>query len=736
MTRGVDLVVQGAEKRDAGRGIARLSNATMQTLGVLSGDTIVVEGDRETVAKVWPGGEDGAVKIDAGTRQNATVKIGDTVAIRGREVDEADSVLVSLPDAPEVNNADLADYVKRRLLQRPIQVGDTVSLSDTGVEAKIESTDPETTVSVTDETRVTVRTGSRKLKSSQGGTGGRRTGDARSESSSGGTESVEDVLGGRSSRPTADGPKTDVTYEDIGGLDEELELIREMVELPLSEPDLFRRLGVDPPRGVLLHGPPGTGKTLIAKAVANEVSASFFDISGPEIVSKYKGDSEERIREKFAEARQNSPAILFIDEIDSIAGARDDDADMENRVVAQLLTELDGLTGREEVIVIGATNRVDAIDPALRRGGRFDREIEIGVPNEEGRREILDVHTLGMPLDDDVDLDRLAERTHGFVGADVRTLSTEAAMSALRRYRHERDEDPDTPLTVSRSDFEAAMAAVDPSAMREYVVETPPTNFDDVGGLDEAKATLRESVIWPLSYENLFEATNTNPPTGILLYGPPGTGKTLLARAIAGESGVNFIHVAGPELIDKYVGESEKAVREVFDRARQTAPTIIFFDEVDAIAAARGGEQDVTERVVSQLLTELDGLASNPNLVVLAATNRYEAIDPALLRPGRFESHVEVPLPDEGARRLILSVHTEGKPLAESIDLDVLAAETEGYSGADLEALVRQASLFAIRGLATDIGPEAANERADEIRIGREHFEDARSKVEPPGSGR
>ncbi|MWG33943.1 AAA family ATPase [Halomarina oriensis] len=741
MTRGVDLAVQGAEKRDAGRGIARLSNATMQTLGVLSGDTIVVEGARDTVAKVWPGGEDGVLKIDAGTRQNASVKIGDTVTVREQDVDEADSVMVSLPNTPEVTNADLADYVKRTLLQRPIQIGDTVALNDSGTEARVESTSPETTVQVVDDTRVTVQTGSRQLKSSQGSSGGRRgdsgrSGGRQSGSSTGGSESVEEALGGQGARPTTGGPKTDVAYEDIGGLDEELELIREMVELPLSEPDLFRRLGVDPPRGVLLHGPPGTGKTLIAKAVANEVSANFFTISGPEVVSKYKGDSEEKIREKFAEARQNSPAILFIDEIDSIAGERDDDADMENRVVAQLLTELDGMSGREEVIVIGATNRVDSIDPALRRGGRFDREIEIGVPNEEGRREILDVHTLGMPIDDDVDLDRLAERTHGFVGADIRTLSTEAAMSALRRYRHERESDPDTPLTVSRSDFEAAMAAVDPSAMREYVVETTNTTFEDVGGLDEAKATLRESVIWPLSYENLFEATNTNPPTGILLYGPPGTGKTLLARAIAGESGVNFIHVAGPELIDKYVGESEKAVREVFDRARQTAPTIVFFDEVDAIAAARGGEQDVTERVVSQLLTELDGLASNPNLVVLAATNRYEAIDPALLRPGRFESHVEVPLPDEEARRLILSVHTEGKPLDEDIDIDELAAETEGYSGADLEALVRQASLFAIRAMATDVGPEAANERADEIRIGREHFEDARSKVEPPGSGR
>jgi transitional endoplasmic reticulum ATPase len=517
--------------------------------------------------------------------------------------------------------------------------------------------------------------------------------------------------------PSPEDADIDVSYEDIGGLDEELDLIREMIEVPLSEPERFRRLGIDPPSGVLLHGPPGTGKTLIARAVANEVDAYFDTISGPEIVSKYKGESEERLREAFEQAEANAPAILFIDEIDSIAGARDEDADMENRVVAQLLTLMDGLEDRGRVVVIGATNRVDTIDEALRRGGRFDREIEIGVPDEGGRREILDVHTREMPMTDDVDLDRVAGRTHGFVGADLQSLTTEAAMNALRREK----EDPD----VSREDYDAALAAVDPSAMREYVAESPAVTFDDVGGLEGAKETLTEAVQWPLVYGPLFDAAKTDPPTGVLLYGPPGTGKTLLARAVAGESGVNFVHVNGPELLDRYVGESEKAVREVFDRARQTAPSIVFLDEIDAIAGQRGETHEVTERVVSQLLTELDGVTDNPNLVVLAATNRREGLDDALLRPGRLEQHVEVPNPDEAARRKILEVHTEGKPLGDDVDLDHLAQAAEGRSGADIEALVRAASMRAIRDVADSASPEEANERAEDVVVGRKHFEDS-----------
>jgi transitional endoplasmic reticulum ATPase len=474
----------------------------------------------------------------------------------------------------------------------------------------------------------------------------------------------------------------------------------------------------------LLHGPPGTGKTLIARAVANEVDAHFVVINGPEIVSKYKGDSEERLRQKFEEATANQPAIVFIDELDSIGGSRDEDADMENRLVAQLLTLLDGLESRGQVVVIGATNRVDHIDQALRRGGRFDREIEIGAPSAEGRREILDVHTRGMPLTEDVDLDVFAARTHGHVGADLEALVKEAAMSALRD-RANREE-----LRVTRHDFETAMGVVEPSAMREYVAEAPGATFADVGGLEEAKQSLREAVMWPLQFDRLFQVTRTEPPSGVLLYGPPGTGKTLLARALAGESEVNFIHVNGPEVLDRYVGESEKAVRKIFDRARQAAPSIVFLDEIDAIAGRRGEGHEVTERVVSQLLTEMDGLEDNPNVMVLAATNRREVLDPALLRPGRLEAHVEVPLPDEAARRAILEVHAAGKPLGEGISIEALGAETTGYSGADLEALIREASMRAIREFAEAVGPAEANERAEEVRIGPEHFEAAKAAIE------
>jgi len=475
---------------------------------------------------------------------------------------------------------------------------------------------------------------------------------------------------------------------------------------------------------VLLYGPPGTGKTLIARAVANEVDAHFSVVSGPEVVSKYKGESEEQLRETFEAAERNAPAVVFIDELDSIAARRDEEADMENRVVAQLLTLLDGLDDRGQVVVVGATNRVDSIDPALRRGGRFDREIEIGAPDEQGRREVLEVHTRAMPLAADVDLDALAARTHGFVGADLQSLVTEAAMGALDR-AGERE------VEVTQAEFEAALAAVDPSAMREFVAETPETTFGDVGGLETAKDLLREAVEWPLDYGPLFEATATDPPAGVLLYGPPGTGKTLLARALAGESDVNFVHVAGPELLDRYVGESEKSVRELFDRARQASPAIVFFDELDAIAGQRGGrDEGVTDRIVSQLLTELDGLTETPNVMVLAATNRRDAIDPALLRPGRLEEHVEVPPPDREARRAILGVLTREKSLAEDVSLADLAAETEEYAGADLAALVRRASMRAIREVARDVPPEEAAAHADEVRLTAAHFAAARERVD------
>jgi transitional endoplasmic reticulum ATPase len=691
---GLELSVEGANKRDAGRGIARLPESARSRLGVLSGDPVIVEGDRRTVVKVWPADDDGQfVRVDADTRANAGVNIGDVVTVHNATVDDATSVTVQ-PAQPLPGNEAYEHTVRDRLVDRMVQADERVHVEGLGT-FLVRTTTPDGSVRVADDTRLTVLPYGGDESAS-------RTAEPNESSGEG---------------PSPEDADIDVSYEDIGGLDEELDLIREMIEVPLSEPERFRRLGIDPPSGVLLHGPPGTGKTLIARAVANEVDAYFDTISGPEIVSKYKGESEERLREAFEQAEANAPAILFIDEIDSIAGARDEDADMENRVVAQLLTLMDGLEDRGRVVVIGATNRVDTIDEALRRGGRFDREIEIGVPDEGGRREILDVHTREMPMTDDVDLDRVAGRTHGFVGADLQSLTTEAAMNALRREK----EDPD----VSREDYDAALAAVDPSAMREYVAESPAVTFDDVGGLEGAKETLTEAVQWPLVYGPLFDAAKTDPPTGVLLYGPPGTGKTLLARAVAGESGVNFVHVNGPELLDRYVGESEKAVREVFDRARQTAPSIVFLDEIDAIAGQRGETHEVTERVVSQLLTELDGVTDNPNLVVLAATNRREGLDDALLRPGRLEQHVEVPNPDEAARRKILEVHTEGKPLGDDVDLDHLAQAAEGRSGADIEALVRAASMRAIRDVADSASPEEANERAEDVVVGRKHFEDS-----------
>jgi transitional endoplasmic reticulum ATPase len=552
------------------------------------------------------------------------------------------------------------------------------------------------------------------------------------------SEGSETSSGNRPTKelPTADAEngaatRSRVSYEDIGGLDEQLDLIRETIELPLSEPEAFTRVGVEPPKGVLLHGPPGTGKTLIARAVASEVDAAFNHVLGPEIMSKYKGESEQELRDVFDRARTDAPTVIFFDELDSIAAEREDGGDVESRIVGQLLSLMDGLEARGDVVVIGATNRPDTLDPALRRGGRFDREIEIGVPDESGRREILEVHTRGVPLGDDVDLDRIAGRTHGFVGADLDTLVTEAAMAALRRAR--RAGDSLTDVTVTRADLEEAMAAVEPSAMREHVAEKPTEGFEAVGGLEEAKTTLRRTVEWPLEHGPLFEAAGTDPPTGVLLYGPPGTGKTLLARAVAAESGVNFVSVAGPELLDRYVGESERAVREVFERARQASPAILFFDEIDAVATARGGasgDSGVGERVVSQLLTELDGLADNPNLAVLAATNRKEALDPALLRPGRLEAHVEVPAPDEVGRRAVLAVHTRDVPLAEAVDLDWLAEQTGGYSGADLQAVCREAAMRAVSTVAERHG-DAANAHAGEVLVTREDFEAALSTVKP-----
>ena len=650
--------VEGARKRDAGRGIARLGRAVQSRLGVLSGDPVVIDGDRLTVAKVWPGDDGGdVIRIDGDTRASIGANIGEYVTVRNASVEEAVGVTLQ-PASENTSRAPSEQAVQRKLQDRLVRTGKQLRVDGYGPYVVTETV-PGGSVRITDGTDVGVDP---ELATPPK----ERTEDTEEESE----------------------PATETTYEDIGGLDEELELVREIIELPLSNPELFPRLGIDPPKGVLLYGPPGTGKTLIARAVANEVDAHFDTIHGPEIVSKYKGESEERLREAFETAAENAPAVIFLDELDSIAGTRDDSADMENRVVAQLLTLLDGLDSDEEVVVIGATNRVDDIDPAIRRGGRFDREIEIGVPDQAARREILDVHTRDMPLDEGVDREALAGRLHGFVGADIASLAREAGMAALRRREHTDDQgrpDPDEVL-VERSDFETALTGIEPSGMREYVAESPGTSFEDVGGLEATKRRLTEAIEWPLSYGPLFEAAATDPPTGVLLHGPPGTGKTLLAEAIAGES--------------------------------------------DAIASQRGDGNEVTERVVSQLLTELDRAADHPKLVVLAATNRKEEIDPALLRPGRLEQHIEVPNPDESARREILDVHTRGTPLGEAFDIDRLAAETTGYSGAQLEALVREASMRAIRELATDIDPDAVEEHTDDVIVEASHFEAARETID------
>ncbi|MHC1604450.1 MAG: CDC48 family AAA ATPase, partial [Candidatus Methanofastidiosia archaeon] len=521
-----------------------------------------------------------------------------------------------------------------------------------------------------------------------------------------------------------------VTYEDIGGLHEEIKKVREMIEYPMRHPELFERLGVEPPKGVLLHGPPGTGKTLLAKAVANEAGANFLVINGPEVMSKWYGQSEENLRKVFEEAEKDAPSIIFIDEIDSLAPKREETkGEVERRVVSQLLTLMDGLKGRGKVIVIAATNRPNAIDPALRRPGRFDRELVIGVPNKDGRKEVLEIHTRNMPLTKDVNLDELAERTHGFVGADLEALAKEAAMHVLRRVMPEIsniDESEEIPeeilkkLKVVKEDFDYALKMVQPSAMREVLIEIPNVKWSDVGGLKEVKERLKETVEWPLKYPDSFKRLGINPPKGILLYGPPGTGKTLLARAVASESNANFISIKGPELLSKWVGESEKHIREVFKRAKQVSPSIIFFDEIDSLANVRGSQSDneVANRVVSQMLGEISGLEELHDVVVIAATNRPDIIDPALLRPGRFDRQILVPEPDDKSREKIFEIHTSKMPL-KGVNLKKLAKMTEGYSGADIEAVCREAALNAMR----------KNKNATHVTM--RHFEEAIKEIGP-----
>jgi len=770
----VTLKVNQAYPSDSGRGIARLDPDTMLKLQISPGDIIEIQGKRKTVAKVWraPKRDWGKniIRIDRFIRENAGVGIGDLVKVRKVNYQPAKVVILAPLKKIELRiyGVEIGEYLKHQFLKRPVVEGDLVPLvgapaisgfgrynQGQALVFVAVKTEPKGPVVIDESTRVIYR--DRPVK------GYERFG------------------------------KSGVTYEDIGGLKEELQKVREVIELPLKYPELFQRLGIEPPKGVLLYGPPGTGKTLIAKAVANEIGASFFTINGPEIMSKFYGESEQRLREIFEEAKENAPSIIFIDEIDAIAPRRDEvTGEVERRVVAQLLTLMDGLEERGQVIVIGATNRIDAVDPALRRPGRFDREIEIGVPDREGRFEIFQIHTRNMPIEpkysrdfvleaierlkkntEDVELLRnldfvynevrdaeredeiknivksllsddvineleneiikamlrnLADQTHGFVGADIEALCKEAAMKALRRYLPKIDLNSDEiPIEVLESikvtweDFQQALKEIEPSAMREVLVEIPKVTWNDVGGLEDVKREIIEAVEWPLKYPEKFKKFGIKPPKGVLLYGPPGTGKTLIAKAVANETNANFISVKGGEILSKWLGESEKAIRKIFRKARQVAPCIIFFDEIDAIAQMRGFDEGsrAVERVLNQLLTEMDGLEELQGVIVIGATNRPDILDPALLRPGRFDRLVYVRPPDKKSRLAIFKIHTRDMPLADDVDLEELAEMTEGYVGADIEAICREAVMLALR--------ENINAEKVEMR----HFLEALKKIKP-----
>ena len=699
------LKVEEAKSRDVGRGIARIDPDVAREMKLTPGDVVLIEGKKKTACIYWPGyAEDigrEIIRIDGVTRKNAGIGIDDKVKVRKAVAKTAEKV--TLTPTEEIRITGIEEYLTSVLEGRVVTKGDRITINIMGRQIDLMVTGispPSDAVIIGLTTKIS--------------------------------------LSGKVAKEELRIPK--VTYEDIGGLDEAIKQIREMVELPLKHPELFEKLGIEAPKGILLYGPPGTGKTLLAKAVANETNANFYSLSGPEIMSKYYGESEENLRRIFKEAIENAPSIIFIDEIDSIAPKREEvTGEVERRVVAQLLALMDGLEERGKVVVIGATNRVNAIDPALRRPGRFDREIEIGIPDKKGRKEILEIHTRGMPLAKDVDLERWAELTHGFSGADLSALCKEAAMRALRRILPEIDLDAEEipaevmeKLEVTDKDFYDAFKSMTPSALREVVIESPNVRWDDIGGLEEVKQSLREAVEWPLKYPDLFQHMDARPPKGILLYGPPGTGKTLLAKAVANESEANFISVKGPEFISKWVGESERAVRETFRKARQAAPCVIFFDEIDAIAPARGssGDARVTERVISQLLTEMDGLEELRDVVVIAATNRPDIIDPALLRPGRFDRLIHVPLPDKRARLEIFKIHTRRKPLGDDVDLDRLAEITEGYTGADIQAICNEAVMSAIREYVRD-REILDRDGIKELKIHGRHFEEALKNVKP-----
>jgi len=690
------LRVAEAKPRDVGRGIARIDPKDLEKIGAEVGDIIQVEGKRETAAKVMPAypedREKSLVQMDGLLRGNAQVSLDEKVTVQKTSFLPADKIVLNpLTLVRSISRERDTRYIGTLLDGLPLVEGDTIRANLFGTRSQdftVISAVPRGVVLVHARTKIEVR------------------------------EKAETKARGFK-----------ISYEDIGGLGKELHRVREMIELPLKYPQVFERLGIDPPKGVLLHGPPGCGKTLMARAVANETAAYFTHITGPEIMGKFYGESEGRLRSVFEEAKTNAPAILFIDEIDAIAPKREEmggEKQVERRVVAQLLALMDGLESRGEIIVIGATNIPNSLDLALRRPGRFDREIAISIPDQKGRLEILQIHTRGMPLAQDIDLDKLSQITHGFVGADLEALCREAAMNALRKIMPSIDFQLDEipyetllQLEVTMNDFGEALKEVEPSAIREVFVEVPNVNWENVGGLGEVKQKLIEAVEWPLRYPDLFLEANVNPSKGILLSGSPGTGKTLVAKALANESEVNFISIKGPELMSKYIGESERGVREVFRKAKQASPCILFFDEFDSLVPERGlgDSSQVTERVISQFLTELDGLEELKGVLVLAATNRKDLIDSAILRPGRFDFALEFPLPDEKARQEIFEIHIRGKPLASNISLEALAQETEGLAGSDIEVICREASMIAIRESVR------AERRKSKFQISKKHFD-------------
>ena len=703
------LKVKEALPKDVGRAIARIDPEDIKSLGLEVGDIIEIEGKRKTPAKVMPCyTEDRGkriIQMDGISRENAQIGLDEKIKIRRNSYKPASKITLSPLTISSVLQRDRdTKYIGSLIEGLPLISGDKLRARLFGTRTcdfKVEDTIPDGVVLVNSATLL-------RIKSK----GVKETGTLK------------------------------VSYEDIGGLSNQIQRIREMIELPLRYPEVFERLGIEAPKGVFLYGPPGTGKTLIARAVANETDAYFTSISGPEIMGKFYGESEARLRSVFDNAQNHAPAIIFIDEIESIAPKREEmgaEKQVERRVVAQLLALMDGLESRGQVIVMAATNVPNIIDPALRRPGRFDREISIPIPDKNGRLEILQIHTRGMPLADGVGLEKLAEITHGFVGADLEALAREAAMSALRKILPKIDfEMADIPyetlmkLEVTMDNFRDAMKEVEPSAIREVFVEVPNVQWSDVGGLENVKEELKEAVEWPLKYSDVFKKANTTPPKGILLYGVPGTGKTLLGKAIATESGVNFISVKGPSLISKYVGESEKAIREVFKIAKQASPTILFFDEIDSVVPRRGSsstDAHVTERVISQFLTEMDGIEELKGVVVLAATNRLDLVDPALLRSGRFDLQLELPVPDEKTRQEIFKIHAKNKPLAGDVDLKDLAKETEGKVGSDIEFICRKASMLAIREFierrSSQIRKKTQMNTDKDLKISKKNFEEA-----------